>query len=132
MVSKDHELSQRRQCTLLQLSRLTRYYLPKGGSVENLRFMAIIDKQFLDTSWYGSRQMARHMKRQCHKCGGHRVRRLMRLMRLLQIYQEPNTSKKHLAHNIPTCSRGWRSTGLTRSGAPTSPISGWSVGSCIW
>ena len=85
MVSKDHELSQRRQCTLLQLSRSALYYQPKGESAENLRFMEIIDKQFLETPWYGSRQMARHMKRQDHKCGRHRVRRLMRLMRLVPI-----------------------------------------------
>jgi putative transposase len=100
MVSKDHELSQRRQCALLQLSRSTLYYRPKGESAENLRFMEIIDKQFLEAPWYGSRQMARHMKRQGHKCGRHRVRRLMRLMRLVPIYQEPNTSKKHPAHKI--------------------------------
>jgi len=100
MVSKDHELSQRRQCRLLQLSRSTLYYQPKGESAENLAFMEIIDKQFLETPWYGSRQMARHMKRQGHKCGRHRVRRLMRLMRLVPIYQEPNTSKKHPAHKI--------------------------------
>ena len=100
MVSKDHELSQRRQCTLLQLSRSTLYYQPKGESAENLRFMEIIDKQFLETPWYGSRQMARHMQRKGHKCGRHRVRRLMRLMRLVPIYQEPNTSKKHPAHKI--------------------------------
>jgi putative transposase len=109
MVSKDHELSQRRQCTLLQLSRSTLYYRPKSASAENLRFMETIDKKFLDTPWYGSRQMARHMKRQGHKCGRHhagsvpparRVRRLMRLMRLVPIYQEPNTSKKHPAHKI--------------------------------
>lgn len=49
MASKDHEISQRRQCTLLQLSRSTLYYQPKGESAENLRFMEIIDKQFLDT-----------------------------------------------------------------------------------
>ena len=49
------------------------------------------DKQFLETPWYGSRQMARFMQRNYHKCGRHRVRRLMRLMRLVPIYQEPNT-----------------------------------------
>ncbi len=62
--------------------------------------MAIIDKQFLETPWYGSRQMARHVKRQGYRCGRHRVRRLMRLMRLVPIYQEPNTSKKHPQHKI--------------------------------
>ncbi|HBZ18528.1 MAG TPA: IS3 family transposase [Betaproteobacteria bacterium] len=100
MVSKDHKLSVRRQCALLMLVRSTLYYQPKGESAENLRFMEIIDKQFLETPWYGSRQMARYMKRNNHKCGRHRVRRLMRLMRLVPIYQEPNTSKKHPQHKI--------------------------------
>ncbi len=100
MVSKDHKLSVRRQCALLTLARSNLYYEPKGESAENLRFMAIIDKQFLETPWYGSRQMARYMKREGHGCGRHRVRRLMRLMRLVPIYQEPNTSKKHPQHKI--------------------------------
>ena len=100
MMSKDHKLSVRRQCVLLTLARSTLYYQPKGESAENLRFMEIIDKQFLETPWYGSRQMARYMKRNNHTCGRHRVRRLMRLMRLVPIYQEPNTSKKHPQHKI--------------------------------
>jgi putative transposase len=100
MVSQDHDLSVRRQCGLLSLVRSNLYYQPKGESSENLRFMAIIDKQFLETPWYGSRQMARYMQRQGHKCGRHRVRRLMRLMRLVPIYQTPNTSKKHPQHKI--------------------------------
>jgi len=100
MVSKDHKLSMRRQCALLRFSRSNLYYEPRGESSENLRFMEIIDKQFLETPWYGSRQMARHMKRKNHRCGRHRVRRLMRLMRLVPIYQEPNTSKKHPQHKI--------------------------------
>ncbi len=55
MVSRDHKLSVRRQCGLLSLARSTLYYQPKGESAENLRFMTIIDKQFLQTPWYGSR-----------------------------------------------------------------------------
>ncbi len=57
MVSKDHDLSVRRQCGLLSLVRSNLYYQPKGESSENLRFMAIIDKQFLETPWYGSRHL---------------------------------------------------------------------------
>ena len=89
-MSRDQKLSIRKQCELLQLSRSRLYYQPVGESAENLRFMEIIDKQFLETPWYGSRQMARFMKRNNHRCGRHRVRRLMRLMRLVPIYQEPN------------------------------------------
>ena len=93
MVSRDHKLSVWRQCSLLTLTRSNLYYEPKGESAENLRFMEIIDKQFLETPWYGSRQMARHMKRNNYKCGRHRVRRLMRLMRLVPIYQEPTRAR---------------------------------------
>ncbi|WP_245736442.1 IS3 family transposase [Roseovarius lutimaris] len=100
MVSRDNKLSMRKQCELLQLSRSRLYYQPVGESAENLRFMEIIDKQFLETPRYGSRQMARYMQRNNRKCGRHRVRRLMRLMRLVPIYQEPNTSKKHPQHKI--------------------------------
>ena len=100
MVSRDQGLSVRRQCKLLSLVRSGFYYSPKGESAVNLRFMETIDKQFLDTPWYGSRQMARHMQRQGHKCGRHRVRRLMRLMRLVPIYQVSNTSKKHPQHKV--------------------------------
>jgi len=100
-VKQDHpDLSVRRQCRLLSLTRSTFYYRPRGESAENLRFMEIIDKQFLDTPWYGARQMARHMQREGHRCGRHRVRRLMKLMRLVSIYQEPRTSKKHPEHKI--------------------------------
>jgi len=55
MVSRDQGLSARRQCKLLSLARSGLYYTPMGESAENLKFMVIIDKQFLDTPWYGSR-----------------------------------------------------------------------------
>lgn len=100
-MKRDHpHLSVRRQCKHLSVSGSGLYYRPVGESAENLRLMEIIDKQFLETPWYGSRQMARHMKRQRYQCGRHRVRRLMRLMRPVPIYREPNTSKKHPTHKI--------------------------------
>ncbi len=100
-MNRDHpHLSVLRQCKRLSVLRSGLYYQPVGESAENLRFMEIIDKQFLETPWYGSRQMARYMKRQGYQCGRHRVRRLMRLMRLVPIYREPNTSKKHPTHKI--------------------------------
>ncbi len=44
MVRKDLDLSVRRQCKLLMLTRSNWSSEPKGESAENLRFMAIIDK----------------------------------------------------------------------------------------
>ncbi len=97
---ENKRLSVRRQCRLLSLTRSGLYYHPVGESAANLKFMKIIDKQFLQTPWYGSRQMARHMQRRGYKAGRHRVRRLMRLMRLVPIYQAPDTNKKHPQHKI--------------------------------
>lgn len=56
MVSTDHNLSVRHLCALLTLTRSNLYYQPKGESTENLQFMAIFDRQFLETPWYGSRK----------------------------------------------------------------------------
>jgi putative transposase len=62
--------------------------------------MRLIDEQFLATPYYGSRQMARWLKRQGHTVGRHRVRRLMRFMGLRTIYQEPRTSQPHPQHRL--------------------------------
>ena len=97
MVSKDHKLSVRRQCALLTLPRSNLHYQLKGESAENLRFMGIIDKQFLETPWYGPRQIALYMKRNNHQCCRHLARRLMYLV---PIYQEPNSRKKDPQHKI--------------------------------
>lgn len=94
------DISVRRQCGLLSLARSGLCYQPRGESAENLKFMEIIDRQFLETPWHGSRQMARHMQREGHRCGRHRVRRPMKLMRLVPICQEPKTSRKHPEHEI--------------------------------
>ena len=100
-IEKDHPwLSVRRQCRVLLLSRSTLYYAPVGESVENLALMRLIDEQFLQTPWYGSRQMARWLQRQGHSAGRHRVRRLMKKMGLVPIYQPPKTSQPHPEHKI--------------------------------
>ena len=100
-IEKNHpRLSVRRQCRLLSLTRSTLYAMPAGESAENLALMRRIDEQFLETPWYGSRQMARWLRRQGHLVGRHRVRRLMRKMGLSPIYQAPRTSQPHPQHRI--------------------------------
>lgn len=51
-MKQDHpDLSVRRQCSLLSLARSGLYYQPRGERAENLAFMDIIDRQFLETPW---------------------------------------------------------------------------------
>jgi putative transposase len=101
MISGNHPgLSLSRQCDLLSISRSSFYYALKGESPENLALMRRIDELFLKYPFYGSRQMARQLRREGIRVGRHRVRRLMRLMGLEAIYQAPRTSDPHPAHRI--------------------------------
>jgi putative transposase len=101
MITRDHpELSLSRQCRLLSISRSWFYFAPKGETQENLALMRRIDALFLKYPFFGSRQMARQLRREGVRVGRHRVRRLMRLMGLEAIYQAPRTSVPHPAHRI--------------------------------
>ena len=101
LVEPDHpRLSIVRQCELLTVNRSSYYYRPSGETALNLELMRLIDKQHLETPYYGARQMARHLRRQGHGVSRKRIGRLMRLMGLCAIYQKPNTSKPNLQHKI--------------------------------
>jgi len=101
MITRDHpDLSLSRRCRLLSISRSSFYYAPKGESPDNLALMRRIDELFLKYPFYGSRQMARQLRREGVCVGRHRVRRLMRLMGLEAIYQAPRTRAPHPAHRI--------------------------------
>ena len=101
MIVRHHpDLSLSRQCPLLLISRSSFYYAPKGESPENLALMRRIEELFLKYPFYGSRQMARQLRREGIEVGRHRVRRLMRLMGPEAIYQAPRTSEPHSAHRI--------------------------------
>ena len=80
------------------ISRSSFYREPTAETEATLRLMRLIDEQFLETPWYGSRQMARHLRRNGWCIGRHRVRRLMTKMGLAPIYQHPKTSEPHPRH----------------------------------
>jgi putative transposase len=101
MIDPGHpRLSIVRQCELVSIGRSSFYREATPESAENLVLMRLIDEQFLETPWYGSRQMARHLRRDGWCVGRHRVRRLMTRMGLAPIYQHPKTSEPHPRHKI--------------------------------
>ena len=101
MVCKNHQrLSVVCQCQLLGLKRSSLYYRKKEESPLNKKLIREIDEQYLATPWYGSRQMARYLRRQGYKVGRTRIRRLMLLMGLNAIYRKPNTSRAHPENRI--------------------------------
>ena len=110
MIEADHpRLSVARQCALVSISRSAFYYRPAGETPLNLALMRLIDEVFLETPWYGSRQMARHLRRQGYTVGRKRVRRLMARMGLAAIDQQPRTTVRHPEHRTyPYLLRGLR------------------------
>jgi putative transposase len=89
-VRKDHMLGVRRQCALMTLALSKLYYQIKTEKAQNLRFLKIIDKQFLETWRYWPHRTVRYVLRNSQKYSRHCVRHLMRLMRLDLIYQQSN------------------------------------------
>lgn len=94
MIEPKHEtLSVLRQCLLLKISRSSLYYRPVNDNGGDLTLKELIDRQFMETPYYGSRRMTAWLRRQGHVVNRKRVRRLMREMGLVAIWQKPNTSK---------------------------------------
>ena len=96
------------QCRLLKVARSTLYYRPLPVSVNDLRLMRWLDEQFLKTPFYGAWRMVAVMRRDGFVVNRKRVKRLMRVMGIAAIYQKPNTSLGHPAHEVyPTCCGVW-------------------------
>lgn len=72
-------LSVRAQCRLLSISRSSFYDAPQGETEVNLALMRLIERQFLETPFYGVRQMTWHLQNEGHAVNQKRIRRLMRL-----------------------------------------------------
>jgi putative transposase len=75
-----------RQCELLSLSRSGLYYKRKGETEYNELLMKLIDKQYVETPFYGIDKMTEWLRRQGHHVNHKRVRRLMRQMGLEALY----------------------------------------------
>lgn len=101
LICRDHpDLSIRRQCKLLKLSRSAFYYCPLGINPGTLMVMKAIDKVFTQYPFFGSRQIAAYLRREGMTVGRHRVRRLMRMMGVQAIYKRPRTSQPHPHHPV--------------------------------
>ena len=104
MIDRDHhQLSLVRQCALLYVSRASVYYRSAPARAEDLELMALMDRQYLKTPFYGSRRMRAWLRGGGHQVNRKKVRRLMRLMGLEAIYRRPNTSQHRDIGSIPTC-----------------------------
>ncbi len=114
MIARDHPaLSMVRQCALLGIGRSSVYYRPVPTCAEDLGLMALIDRQYLKTPFYGSWRMTAWLNRQDFRVNRKRVRR------------------RRTGHILTSCVV-WPSIGPARCGRPTSPIFRWPGAFFTW
>ena len=100
MVKTQSNLSQRKQCELLAVSRSSLYISPNSESEENLKIMEMIDKHALVHPTKGVLQMQDYLRDEGFSVNVKRIRRLLRLMGLVAIYPKRNLSKLGKAEYI--------------------------------
>ena len=101
------DLSIRRQCELLGLSRSTLYYEAVPETEANLCLMRLIDEEYLKFPSLGSRRMVIWLEKLGQVVNRKRVQRLMRLMGIEAIYPKPRLSVGNAEHRkFPYLLRG--------------------------
>ena len=98
LVERRHQrLSVARQCRLLGLTRSTVYHHKRATPEADLALMTALDRQYLETPFFGSRRMQAWLQAQGQRVNRKRVQRLMRLMGLEALYQRPRTTQPNPA-----------------------------------
>ena len=101
LVEPDHpQLSVRRQCELLGLSRSSLYYQGVPEPAENLRLMRLLDQEYTAHPFLGSRRLTKWLVKRGEEVNRKRVQRLMRRMGLEAIYPRPKLSAAGPGHRI--------------------------------
>jgi putative transposase len=85
---------------LVGLNRSTYYLKPASETEENLMLMRLIDEQYLERPFYGSRRVREHLCGLGYEVNRKRVQRLMRKMGLEALYPKPKTSQASAAHKV--------------------------------
>ena len=101
MIDPDHSrISVNQQLKSLSISKGGYYYKSVKANRLNLKLMNLIDTQYLETPFYGSRRMTVYLNSLGHKINRKRVSRLMRVMGIKTIYPGINLSKRRRDHKI--------------------------------
>jgi putative transposase len=101
LVQPDHaDLSIRRQCELLGLTRSMLYSLPVGVSAKEHALMKKIDRLFTTWPFLGSRKILDELRKAGRVINRKKVQRLMQVMGLQAMVPGPHTSRPHPDHPI--------------------------------
>ena len=99
---KHSRISIQKQCELIGLPCSSYYRVGLAGqeTAENLEFMRLIDKEYTDHPFYGTRQILNVLRRKGYKINRKRVQRLMRKMGIQSIAPKPNTSRANPRNKV--------------------------------
>jgi putative transposase len=100
IVTPRANISMRRQCVLLGLTRSNLYYRPAHEKPENLEMMRSMDEEFMEHPNKGVEAMVDFLCGLGFLVGPKRVRRLLRKMGVMAIYPKRNLSKLGLAKYV--------------------------------
>jgi len=100
-IDRDHkDFSVSRQCELLGLSRSAYYYQAREIDTRDLGIMRLIDKEFTDYPFFGSRRLSDWLAEQGFPACRSKVSRLMKVMGIEAIYPRKSLSARHPDHKI--------------------------------
>lgn len=77
------------------MPRSSFYYIPQETNSYNQELMKLIDKQYMETPFFGVPRMVEHLRALGYGVNPKRIRRLYRLMDLHATGPRPNTSRPH-------------------------------------
>jgi len=94
------DISVSRQCELIGLPRSSFYYQPAPPDPYDDLLMRLLDEQYTRTPFFGVERMTLWLRKQGHRVGPGRVRRLLRKMGLEAVYPKPRTSQPRSDHRV--------------------------------
>jgi len=100
LVSPWPELSIRKQCELLEISRSGYYYEPCPETAENLALMRRLDELHMERPVYGSRRLTVLLQREGRVVNRKRVVRLLQVMGVQAIYPKRSLSVPGAGHRL--------------------------------
>lgn len=98
--SRHKEISVSRQCALLGLPRSSYYYAPGTESTENLRFMRMIDAEYMRHPFLGSRRITDYLQKSGYEVNRKRIQRLMQIMGLEAVFPRRKTTIRAPGHKV--------------------------------
>ncbi len=101
-IERESALTLVRQCELAGVSRATAYRprVAEPADEDDLALCALIDEEYTQHPFYGSRRMVVILRRQDWLVNRKRVQRLMRMMGLAGMAPGPSTTVRHPGHKV--------------------------------